>query len=403
MPVEIIIPRLGWSMEEGNFIGWLKKDGEPIRIGEPLFTLENEKAAQDIEATDSGILRISKEGPQAGSVVQVGQLIGYLISENETLERGVTPPKESSTPKEYDPLPEVDSVVPITDSLPPKSQPPEKTRAPASSPRARRRAAELGVDATRLQGSGRTGRIIEADVLKAVKLSRPPVLSSMRRAIAQRTAASFASAPHFYLRCEVDATALIKLREELLPEIQRASGVRLTLTDLLLRAQALALRDFPVANSIWQDDKIIALPTCDIGLVVGLRDGLIIPIVRGAEASDLATLAKQRASLVEAARSAILPREALQGGATSLSNLGNTRVDEFTAVLPSPHSSILAVGRAVPRPFSVEGLIGVRTTLKLCLSVDHRVLDGGPAAGFLGRIVELLEAPDALVAEKASI
>jgi pyruvate dehydrogenase E2 component (dihydrolipoamide acetyltransferase) len=217
--------------------------------------------------------------------------------------------------------------------------------------------------------------------------------------IAQRTAESFSRAPHFYLRTEVDATALLELRERLLPDIERATGVRLTLTDLLLRAQALALRDCPPANAIWQGDGIVRFATCDVGLVVGLDEGLRVPIVRGADTGGLTALVRQRASLVEAARAGKLTVEAMQGGATSLSNLGNGSVDEFAAVISPPQSSMLAVGRAAPRPFVVEGQLVVRTTLKLCLSVDHRVMDGGPAAKFLGRVVELIERPVELTRE----
>jgi pyruvate dehydrogenase E2 component (dihydrolipoamide acetyltransferase) len=218
----------------------------------------------------------------------------------------------------------------------------------------------------------------------------------MRRTIAQRTAESFSKAPHFYLRTEVAATALLELRERLLPEVQQAAGVRLTLTDLLLRAQAVALRDCPNANAIWLDGQVVRLSGCDIGLVVGLEGGLLIPIVRGADAGGLAALARQRAWLVEAARTGKLTAETMQGGATSLSNLGNTCVDELAAVIAPPQSSMLAVGRAAPRPFVVNGQLAVATTLKLCLSVDHRVMDGGLAAEFLGRVVALIEHPDEL-------
>jgi pyruvate dehydrogenase E2 component (dihydrolipoamide acetyltransferase) len=168
---------------------------------------------------------------------------------------------------------------------------------------------------------------------------------------------------------------------------------------LLLRAQVLALRDCPYANAIWQEDRLVGFSGCDVGLVVGLDDGLRIPIVRGADAGGLSSLAKQRASLVEAARAGALTPEAMQGAATSLSNLGDSGVDEFAAVIAPPQSSMLAMGRAAPRPFVVEGQVVVRTTLKLCLSIDHRVMDGGPAARFLARMVELIEHPSGLTGE----
>lgn len=219
----------------------------------------------------------------------------------------------------------------------------------------------------------------------------------MRRAIARRTSESFATVPHFYLRAEVDATALIELRKQLLPEIEKEAGVKLTLSDLLLRAQARALRDCSFANVVWLEGNLVSMTRRDVGLVIGMPEGLLIPILRSVDEISLASLAKQRAGLVESAKAGELSSEAMAGGATSLSNLGNSQVDEFTAVLPQPHSTILAVGRAAPRPFSSEGWIGVRTTLKLCLSVDHRVLDGGPASEYLGRIIELLETPQQLV------
>jgi pyruvate dehydrogenase E2 component (dihydrolipoamide acetyltransferase) len=169
------------------------------------------------------------------------------------------------------------------------------------------------------------------------------------------------------------------------------------LTDLLLRAQGKALKNFPAANSVWMDDNVISLPTIDVGLVVALPGGIIIPILRSPEKGNLETLVQQRCTLVEAARSGKLAFEALQSGATSLSNLGTSKVDEFAAVIAPRQSSILAVGRASPRPFVLDGKLAVRTTLRLCLSVDHRVLDGAPAADFLGSITQLLEQPEKLI------
>jgi pyruvate dehydrogenase E2 component (dihydrolipoamide acetyltransferase) len=406
-------------MEEGNFIGWLKKDGEHVKSGEPLFTMESEKASQDIEATDSGVLRIPQESVQPGSVVKVGQLIGYLVAENEAVASGTAPVRGSSAQKERpsNDSPQVDSVSPLIASLPPESKHTEKPTSSVSSPRARRRAAELGVDATRLHGSGRTGRIIESDVLKAAASQGTAGIASpahkaaptsaghvsiMRRSIAERTALSFSTIPHFYLRAEVDVTELVKMREQQLEVLESECGVRVTVTDFLLRAQALALRDFPAANGIWRQNNILRYADADVGVVVGLPDGLVIPIIRAAQKLSLGQLAKERARLVETVRAGGFNPDMLEGGATSVSNLGTTRTDEFTAIIAPHQSSMLAVGRAIPRPYVVDGRLEIRTTLWLCLSVDHRVLDGKPAAEFFGRIVELLEAPKALFNEGAS-
>jgi pyruvate dehydrogenase E2 component (dihydrolipoamide acetyltransferase) len=394
MPITITVPRLGWSMDEGTFVGWLKNNGDSVTSGEPLFTLEGDKAAQEVEAADSGILRIPPGAPKPGDAVFVGAVLGYLVGEQER-----SLPAESLMKAETAAGPGNVSalgITPVPASAPshqPRPLTPSLSPAIAISPRARRRAAALGLDYSRLKGSGRTGRIIEADVLAAAKEVPASGLTAMRRTIAQRTAESFSRAPHFYLRTEVDATALLEFRERLLPKIEQATGVRLSLSDLLLRAQALALRDCPYANAIWQGDGIVRFGTCDVGLVVALDDGLRVPIVRGADGGGLAALVSQRAALVDAARTGKLTAEAMQGGATSLSNLGSGRVDEFAAVISPPQSSMLAVGRAAPRPFVVEGQLAVRTTLNLCLSADHRVMDGGPAAKFLGRVVELIEQP----------
>jgi pyruvate dehydrogenase E2 component (dihydrolipoamide acetyltransferase) len=395
MPISITVPRLGWSMDEGTFTGWLKKNGEAVNAGEPLFTLEGDKTSQEVEATDSGILRIPPDAPHAGDPVLVGAVLGYLVGKEETVQpTPEMPPPSAAAEKPAEVVPSAEAAT--TAALTRRHEPAGAERTAAGitiSPRARRCAAELGLDWSRLRGSGRSGRITEDDVLKAAKGPSAPGSSAMRRTIAQRTAESFSRAPHFYLRTEVDAGALLELRAGLLAEIERTAGVRLTLTDLLLRAQALALRACPFANAIWQDGQVVPLPGCDIGLVVGLEDGLLIPIVRAADAGGLGELARQRASLVDAARAQKLAAEAMRGGATSLSNLGNTCVDEFAAVISPPQSSMLAVGRAAPRPWVVSGQVVVRTTLKLCLSVDHRVMDGATAARFLGRIVEFMEHP----------
>src|SRR5437016_1291311 len=217
MPIEITIPRLGWSMEEGNFVNWLKKDGEPVKRGELLFTLENEKATQDVEATDSGVLLIPKDGPKPGQIVKVGQVIGHLLAANESRVgaaiAGVRSLVQPRTVQATNPEPH--SKVVGKASVSPNEGDPQITTKPAISPRARRLAGELGIDANRLQGTGRTGRIIEKDVQEVANRLSSPRLSVMRRTIAQRTSESFSSTPHFYLRSEVDATALIRLRDDL--------------------------------------------------------------------------------------------------------------------------------------------------------------------------------------------
>jgi pyruvate dehydrogenase E2 component (dihydrolipoamide acetyltransferase) len=278
---------------------------------------------------------------------------------------------------------------------------------------------QRGIDAASVKGSGPNGRIVEADVLRAAacgagvspawaagtaaprgdlgqpasKTTPAGSISSMRRAVAAKVAESFATVPHFYLRSEVDATLLVQLREQNLAAIEKSCGVRPSITDFLLRAMALALRDCPQANRIWQNDAIVQLPTIDVGLVIQCGDGLMVPVIQNADRLGLMEMARQRAKLAEMVRSGKTSAELFHGGATSLTNLGRRRVDEFTAIISPPQSSMLAVGRLAERPTVYEGRLCVRQTMNLTLSVDHRVMDGVPAADFLDRIVELLETP----------
>ena len=285
------------------------------------------------------------------------------------------------------------------------------------------------LDPRLVHGTGPGGRIVEADVKSVVgevssaaapikpgvsgvstALQKPAPMpgqklgvSLMRRAIAERTALSFSTVPHFYLRSEVDVTPLVEVRQQLLPLIQKETGAKLTLTDFVLRAMGKALAEFPRANSIWQKDAIVTFSNVDLGLVVGLPDGLLIPLLRNVDKLTLAEIVKQRSELVAAARAGQLPVEAMEGGAVSLSNLGVGAVDEFAPVIAHPQSSMLAMGCAAPRPFVVDGKLATRTTIRLCLAVDHRVMDGAPAGEMLGRIVELIQQPAALVREGASL
>lgn len=286
------------------------------------------------------------------------------------------------------------------------------------SPRACRAMRQRGIDVSQVRGSGPNGRIVEADVLNAssqipagagskaashvsdsAKTAPAGSISSMRRAVAAKVTASFATVPHFYLRSEVDVTSLVELRQQNIDSFEKCCGVRPSLTDFLLRAMALALHDCPHANRIWQNDTIVQLPTVDVGLVAQVGDGLMIPVIRQADTLGLLELTRQRIKLTDAVRAGTAPADALQGGATSLTNIGRHRVDEFAAIISPPQSTMLAVGRVAERPVAIDGRICLRQTMCLTLSVDHRVMDGVPAAEFLDRIVDLLEKPFVLLCD----
>lgn len=280
-----------------------------------------------------------------------------------------------------------------------------------SSPRARRAMRRMGLQPAEIRGSGPGGRIIEADVLLAA--SKPPQVPSpaecdrpmvpasrMRVAIAKKTSESFRDTPHFYVRAECDATGLVTTRSEILEQIEKEHGVRITYTDFLLAAQAHALADCPFANSIWQDGGPVLLSTVDVGLVVGLPDGLLIPMLRQANQLTLIGIARERQRLIAAAQRGQIEPGA--PGASSLSNLGRGRADEFAAIINPPQSSMLAVGRLATRPWVRNGALVASPTIKLTLSADHRILDGEPAAQFLERIVQYIESPIALCMKGAA-
>lgn len=287
---------------------------------------------------------------------------------------------------------------------------PRQARVTAS-PRARRVMKELNIDPAIVHGTGPKGRIIEVDVRRATEVTNLAVagtrpsgeISPMRRAVAAKVTESFATVPHFYLRSAVDVTALVQLREQVIQTIEQCCGRRPSLTDFLLRAIALALCRCPHANCIWQNDSILQLPSVDVGLVVQVDDGLMVPILHHADRLTLPELVCARESMIAALRSSKAPSDLFQGGATALTNLGRRRVDDFAPIISLPQSSMLAVGRVAERPAVFEGHLCLRQVLHLTLAVDHRVMDGVPAAEFLDRIAEFLEKPSLLLCETPTI
>lgn len=270
-----------------------------------------------------------------------------------------------------------------------------------------------GVDGNTLQGSGPNGRIVVDDVIGEVTRSKDDTgtctsgdegshaefePSPMRLLIAERVTKSFATVPHFYLRSEADVSSLIAFHQRYLKSNVPSADSKPSLTDLLLLAMALAMRDYPHMNRIWLDGQIIQLKDVNVGLVVQVDDGLQIPVLRQADRCNLVEAARRRSEMVDRIRSGQVATDACSGAAISLSNLGKTRVDEFTPIIALPQSSMLAVGSVANRPAAYEGVLRIRQTVRLTLAADHRVLDGVPAATFLTRLVEYLEQPSTLYA-----
>jgi pyruvate dehydrogenase E2 component (dihydrolipoamide acetyltransferase) len=446
MAVDIIMPRLGLTMEEGTIVRWHAAEGDGVAQGQVLLEVETDKVTVEVEAPATGVM--GSVLVSEGQKVPVGTLLGRIAGEDEILrsaQNDSAPPGEPAAPprSRISPLArrtaeqaggDVVSLAPggpggriaagdvqaAMGSIPSPS--PEPASAPGrgrilSSPRARRRARLLGIDWRALPGSGPRGRVIERDVLSSAGASPsiPPARvvavrwetpTAAQRVAAERMTASFGSAPHFYLDVEVQADALLELRDRLLPAVERRAAVRLTLTDLLVRIVGAALAENPRANALWADGRIGLHEQVNVGIAVATGDstplstnaGLVVPVLHDVDHKPLAQIAAERTALVARARSGQLSPDDLSGGTFTLTNLGMYRVDSFHAILNPPQAAILAVGRIAERPVAINGQLAVRRTAVLTLSCDHRVLDGVLGAQFLGRVAELIEEPYELLA-----
>jgi pyruvate dehydrogenase E2 component (dihydrolipoamide acetyltransferase) len=350
---EITVPRLGWSMEQGTFLGWLKADGDTVRAGEALFALEGDKSAQDIEATAAGVLRIAPGGPKEGDVVPVGTVLGHL--EGAAVERRV-----------------------------------------AVTPRARRAARERGVDLSRITGTGRGGRVRERDVLALGPSSAaaPRKLGNVRRAIAERLMRSFHGVAPCTLTTTADATNLLNLRRQFKDAGQEPVP---SITEFIVKLSALALKAHPALNSRWGDDGVVMLEDVHVGVAVDSEAGLLVPVLRHADRLGLRELCRQARPLFEKARAGTLTAADMEGGTFTVSNLGAFGVDAFTPILNGPQAAILGVGRIEKRPVFSDGQITARDQTTLSLTFDHRIIDGAPAARFLQSVRKGIEAPAALL------
>lgn len=409
MAQEIIVPRLGWSMEEGIFGEWLKPPGEFVAAGEMLYVLEGEKAAHEIESFDSGYLCVPPDAPQSGDPVSVGQVVGFLLAEGESAPASVKKPSSAnvsagftSAPSELALTEDTEPSAKVSHSSAPES--PVVSRAIAT-PRARRRAQELGVDWTQLAGSGRKGRIRERDVLmhtaespaarESSTAGLAPVTpgkhtraSKHRLVLAQRMIAGVHQAAPVTLTTKVDASALVTYRAMLKGTTTGAEAP--TYNDILIWLTAQTLRDLPELNACWHADGIHAYDAIHIAMAVDTPLGLLAPVIRSADQLTLHQIAEQTQLLIAQARTGQLNQKHLEGGTFTVSNLGTFGIDAFTPILNLPQAGILGMGRIVEEPVVRAGRIEVGQTLTLSLTFDHRVLDGAPAARWLQQLCQRL-------------
>ncbi|HWG42974.1 MAG TPA: dihydrolipoamide acetyltransferase family protein [Gemmataceae bacterium] len=376
MATTIIVPRLGWSMEEGTFAGWLKVDGERIKPGDVLFVLESDKSAEEIESLDAGILRIPPDGPQPGDKVTVGQVLAHLLAEGEAV-------PEIHVEKTV----EVASVV-----IAPPITSPTVQRKQAISPRARRVARELGIDCNGLTGSGRNGRIRERDIRAATAGSSGGRLiphTNIRRTIAARMVAGVTQAAPVTLTTKFDATNLVALRNQ----FKAADEIIPSFTDLIVKLTAVALRQHPLLQAQWRDDGLFVPERIDIAVAVDTEAGLLVPVLRAVNNQTLRQIVAQSRELIEQTRAGRLSADQMRDATFTITNLGGVGIDAFTPILYLPQCAVLGVGRIVREPAVQGDRIVPRDMLTLSLTFDHRVVDGAPAAQFLQTLRICLEQP----------
>lgn len=433
---EIVIPRLGWSMEVGTFVGWLKKDGDFVKRGEALFELEGEKATQEIEAVDEGILRIPVTGPKQGTVHKVGTIIGFLVGPNESFDQlsgshlhsaklesnfsdsllaspsvrrlarkvGVqlsqikgTGPRGRILHEDVE-LSKQGLSFPGSTLDSPSVGESTKKRSLVSTPRARRLAAELGIDWRQLRGSGFAGRVRECDIRAASAQFNQPasdskkiLISRKRRLIAQRLMESQKQTVPVTLTARVDATNLVNFRERF-KIINQISPIP-SYQDIITKIVSKVLKSNILLAGRWQEDHI-NLPSHDelhIGIAVDTEDGLLVPVIRDVAGLTIERIAVRSNELVKQARSGKITAAQMQGGVFTITNLGALGIDFFTPVINYPETSILGLGAIRKEVVVIEDdRFAARFQMSLSLTFDHRVLDGAPAARFLKDLVSAI-------------
>ena len=396
MAVAVIFPKLDEAMTSGKIVRWLKNEGDAVEKGEIILEIESEKTSFELEAEASGIL--SNITAKGGDEVPIGTTIAYILKPGEKAPEVETPVKAEA--KKEPPKAEARAEAP---------KPASETKEIKASPLARNIARENNVNLSLVTGTGPGGRITKEDVLgfveggKAADTTAPAAaqtgdeeeivpLSTMREVIARRMTESFQT-PHFYLTVEVDALEIQKTRQQLLPVIEGKTGIRLTLTDLIIKAVARALEKNPSLNCSYADGSVKLLKRIDIGLVTSIEGGLMVPVIRDANNKSLAEIARARAEMVQKARERTLSKEEMTGSTFTISNMGMYDIDQFSAIIQPPEAAILAVAKIAEKVVARNGEMVIRPVMSLTLSIDHRVLDGALGAQFLQTLKNYLEQP----------
>ncbi len=418
MATEVKLPRLGQGMEAGTITKWLKAEGDEVKKGEPLYELDTDKVTQEVEAEATGVL--IKIAVQEGEV-EVGRTIAFIGDAGEEVSAPSTNgPAAQETPTREGQAPAGEAEVPATEeaAAPPPEARAEEPTAPTpaeaaradggrikASPLARRIGRERGIDLALVSGTGPEGRIVAEDVERFAAAPRPAVpapataaapaevevrpLTSVRRTIARRLTEAW-TIPVFQLVVSADMT---KANELVARRRALDTDVKVTVTDVLAKVCAAGLMRHRDVNVQYTDEGLQVFPTANVGIAVAAPQGLIVPVIRGAERLSLTEIAAARSDIVSRARDNKLKSPDLEGGTFTISNLGMFGVDQFTAILNPPQAAILAVGATEDRPVAEDGQLVVRPMMTMTLTVDHRAVDGAPAAEFLQTVKASLEEP----------
>lgn len=430
MAIEILMPALSPTMEEGTLAKWLVKEGDTVKSGQVIAEIETDKATMEFEAVDEG--KIGKILVAEGTAgVKVNTAIAVLLEDGE--EAGAAVSKPAAAPVAAAAAP---AAAPVAAAAPAPAAPVAAGARVFASPLARRIAKEKGLDLTKVQGSGPHGRIVRADVESASPVAAAPAavaaaapaaapakaamatgpsaetvlkmyadreftevpLDGMRRTVAARLTEAKQTIPHFYLRREVRLDALMAFREQLNKGLE-ARGVKLSVNDFIIKACAIALQAVPAANRVWAGDRMLQLKPSDVAVAVAVDGGLFTPVLRDADKKTLSALSAEMKDLATRAKTKKLAPHEYQGGSFAISNLGMMGIENFDAVINPPHGAILAVGAGLKKPVVMaDGSLGVATVMSMTLSVDHRVIDGALGAEFLKVVIDCLENPISMLA-----
>ena len=394
MAFSVVMPALDLAQETGKLLAWRKKEGDSVSKGEPLLEIETDKAVVEVEAPADGVL--AGVSASEGAEIPVGQTIAWIVRPGEEPPSDGGPAAPAARATTQAKLEQPSTLTPPVSS--------SSTVSGRISPKARRLAKELGVDIGSLRGSGPGGEILASDVQTAAVGSASSTLkksveipTTLGRIMAERTAQSWTTVPHFFVTRDVDASGLNQYRNRVVDQIESTNSVRMTHTDLLIALVSRVLLNHPRMNASWSAEGIQLHDHVNMGLAIAVEDGVVAAVIHNAEAASLPEIATKRREVAERARSGKLRPTDISDATFTISNLGMYEVDRFCAIITPPQAAILALGRIADRVVVVEGKPAVQPVISMTISCDHRVADGARAAKFLSDLAEACRKPSRLI------